>query len=62
MFRWPPLDVSASGGLRGGGGGEELGPQVNKFELVSNDDHQMSVAGRGVTKNNPGDILGKIVN
>ena len=44
------------------GGGEELGPQVNKFELVSNDDHQMSVAGRGVTKNNPGDILGKIVN
>ena len=29
------------------GGGGELGPQVNKFELVSNDDHQMSVAGRG---------------
>ena len=29
---------------RGGGGG--LGPQVNKFEQVSSDDHQMSVAGR----------------
>ena len=23
------------------------GPQVNKFEQVSSDDHQMSVAGRG---------------
>ena len=25
-----------------------IGPQVNKFEQVSNDDHQMSVAGRVV--------------
>ena len=38
VFQWPPLDVSTGG--RGGG----LGPQVNKFEQVSNDDHQMSVA------------------
>ena len=30
---------------RGGGG---MGPQVNKFEQVSSDDHLMSVAGRGV--------------
>ena len=27
-------------------GGGWLGPQVNKFEQVSSDDHQMSVAGR----------------
>ena len=30
---------------RGGGDGE--GPQVNKFEQVFSDDHQMSVAGVG---------------
>ena len=38
MFRWPLLDVST-------GGSAEVGPQVNKFEQVSSDDHQMSVAG-----------------
>ena len=30
-----------------GVGEGELGPQVNKFEQVYNDDHQMSVAGAG---------------
>ena len=30
-FRWPPVDVSN-------------GPQVNEFEQVSSDDHQISVA------------------
>ena len=41
MFQWPPLNVSTNGG-------RELGPQVNRFEQVSSDDHQMSVArGRG---------------
>ena len=39
VFRSPPLDVSTMG--RGWG----VGPQVNKFEQVSSDDHQMSVAG-----------------
>ena len=37
MFQWPPLDVSTNEG--------RVGPEVNKFEQVSNDDHQMSVAG-----------------
>ena len=36
MFRWPLLDVSTSQGV---------GPQVNKFEQVSSDDHQMSPVG-----------------
>ena len=36
MFQWPPLDVSS--------GGVGIGPQVNKFEQVSSDDHQMSLA------------------
>ena len=36
MFRWPPLDVIT--------GGEGIGLQVNEFEQVSSDDHQMSVA------------------
>ena len=35
-FRWPPLDVSTGGGLD---------PQMTKFEQVSIDDHQLSVAG-----------------
>ena len=35
VFQWPPLDVSGGG------------PQVNKFEQVSSDDHQMSLAGGG---------------
>ena len=39
VFWWPPLGVITSGW----GGG--LGPQVNKFEQESSDDHQMSVAG-----------------
>ena len=30
---------------RGWGGAVGVGPQVNKFEQVSSDDHQMSVAG-----------------
>ena len=34
VFWWPPLDVSTIGG----------GPQVNKFEQISSDKHQMSVA------------------
>ena len=38
VFWLPPLDVSTGEGW--------LGPQVNKFEQVSSDDHQMSVAGR----------------
>ena len=38
VFRWPPLDVSTI---------ERFGPQVNKFEQVSSDDHQMSVVGGG---------------
>ena len=33
VFQWPPLDVSGGG------------PQVNKFEQVSSDDQQMSLAG-----------------
>ena len=41
VFQCPPLDISTPGG------GGELGPQVNKFEQVYNDDHQMSVAGGG---------------
>ena len=36
VFLWPPLDVSTSRGL---------GPQVDKFEQVFSDDHQMSVVG-----------------
>ena len=36
LFWWPPLNVS---------GGWGVGPQVNKFEQVFSDDHQMSVAG-----------------
>ena len=43
VFQCPPLDISTPGV-----GGGELGPQVNKFEQVYNDDHQMSVAGGGV--------------
>ena len=38
VFRWPSLDVSTMGW--------KVGPQVNKFEQVTSDDHQMSVAGR----------------
>ena len=38
VFWWPPLDVST-------GGGRGIGPQVNKFEQASSDDHQMSVVG-----------------
>ena len=37
-FPFPLLDVSTSDGV---------GPQVNKFEQVSSDDHQMSVAAGG---------------
>ena len=41
-FQWLPLDVSTSMGV--------IGPKVNKFEQVSSDDHQMSVAvGVGLT-------------
>ena len=40
MFQWPPLDVRTD---RGGA----LGPQMNKFEQASSDDHQMSVMGVG---------------
>ena len=29
--------------------GEGVGPQVNKFEQVSSDDHQMSLAGVGMS-------------
>ena len=35
MSWWPPVDVNTIGGI---------GPQMNKFEQVS-DDHQMSVTG-----------------
>ena len=38
VFKWPTLDVCISGGL-------EVGSQGNKFEQVSSDDHQMSLAG-----------------
>ena len=41
---WPPLGVSTSTGV---------GPKVNKFEQVSNDDHQMSVVGEGVSTQAP---------
>ena len=34
VFQWLPLDVSMG-----------VCPQMNKFEQVSSDDHQMSVAG-----------------
>ena len=41
-FQWLPLDVSTGMGV--------IGPKVNKFEQVSSDDHQMSVAvGVGLT-------------
>ena len=43
MFRWPPLAVSTGFGV---------GPQVNKFEQVSSDDHQMSVVGEGPMSGN----------
>ena len=36
VFHWLPLYVTT---------GWELGPQVNKYEQVSSDDHQMSVTG-----------------
>ena len=32
-FWWPPLDARTSGGCSG------VGPQVNKYEQVSSDDH-----------------------
>ena len=50
MFRWPPLDVST--------GGVGVGPQVNKFEQVASDDHQMSVAGLRVGCKFPGLMSG----
>ena len=37
---WWPQDVSI-------GGGGVSGPQVNKFEWISSDGHQVSLAGRG---------------
>ena len=36
MFQWPPLDASTGA----------VGPQMNTFEQVTSNDHQMSVAGR----------------
>ena len=42
VFWWLPLDVNTGGGEGG------LGPRVNKFEQLSSDDHQMSVAVGGV--------------
>ena len=39
MFQWPVLDVSTK---------VEVCPQVNKFEQISSDAYQMSVAGEGV--------------
>ena len=39
MFQLPPLDVSSSG--------SRVGPQVIKFEHVSNVDHEVSLAGVG---------------
>ena len=41
VFQWPPLGL----GISGGEGEGVVGPQVNEFELVSSDDHQMSVVG-----------------
>ena len=38
VFKWSTPDVHA--------GGMGIGPQVNKFEQVCSDDHQMSVAVR----------------
>ena len=43
--RWPPLNVSSGGA---GWGGLVGGPQVNMFEQVSSDVHQMSEARRKV--------------
>ena len=37
-FQWPSVDVNGHEGV-------VEGPQVNKFEQVSNDDHQKLVAG-----------------
>ena len=39
VFWWPPLDVRT---------GEGVGPQENKFEPLSSDDHHMPVAGEKV--------------
>ena len=47
---WPPLDVSTSRGL---------GPQVDKFEQVFSDDHQMSVVGE--VDRYPGSMSGERV-
>ena len=38
--------------------GEGLGLQVNKFEQVSSDDHQMSIAGGGVREQVPKSDVG----
>ena len=48
--RWPPLDVSTSGGV--------VGPQANKFEQVSSNDYQMSVAA-GVRRVGPMSVRGE---
>ena len=42
---------------KSGGGGGQVGPQVNKFEKVSSDDHQMAVAGREVSDLMSGSVL-----
>ena len=42
------LGVSAGGMGGGGGGGGGWYPEMNKFEKVFSDDHQISVMGPGV--------------
>ena len=53
VFWWSLLDVST-----GGWGGGGVGPQVNKFEQVSSDDHQISVAGKDGSRS-PGMMSGE---
>ena len=52
-LRWPPLDVGTSGSCGW------VGPQVNKCERVSNDDHHMSLAEGGIP--GPSDIADNVV-
>ena len=51
--RLPTVGVSVVSTRCQYGGPRVLGPQVNKFEQVFSDDHQMSVAGDGVGIQDP---------
>ena len=52
VFQWPTLDVCISGGLK-------VGYQENKFEQVSSDDHQMSLAGGKGSSEQPTSLMSR---